>query len=154
MYGEGNADLADVPVTFRNFKTDETILYRLERAGQGKKWLITNISYPSSGSSLLEMYKEAADPASTKIEGQLNIGASTSYILYVGKSTGDYAAYCFATDSAVGKAIRDACKDGDQCVVTGEVGDGECKPKDLEADLSASGTIKSVKVVRSLGKQK
>ena len=153
MYGEGNLDLADVPVTFRNYKTDETILFRLERAGKGKKWLITNISYPSNGMSLLEMYQEAADPTSMKIEGQLNIRDNGSYIMYVGKVTGDYAAYCFTNGSDVGKAILAACKDGDQCVITGKVGEGECKPTDYAVDLSSSGTIKSVKAVRSLGKQ-
>lgn len=151
-YGEGNANLADVPVTFRNYKTDETILFRLERAAKGKKWLITNISYPSNGMSLLEMYKEAADPSSTRIEGQLHFEKGVSHILYVGKSTGDYTAYCFANASEVGRAILAACKNGDQCVVTGEVAEGACRPKGLEADLSSSGTIRRVKAVHSLGK--
>jgi hypothetical protein len=49
-YGEGNAKLADVPVTFKNFGKAETILFRLELAG--KAWKISDIFYPSSNTSL------------------------------------------------------------------------------------------------------
>lgn len=46
-YGEGNADLADVPVTFKNMRKDETILFRLERDA-AKAWKISDIFYPSN----------------------------------------------------------------------------------------------------------
>lgn len=47
MYGEGNLDVADVPVTFRNMGKAETILFRLER-GAGGVWRISDIYYPSN----------------------------------------------------------------------------------------------------------
>ena len=47
MYGEGNLDLADVPVTFKNFGTDQTILFRLER-DKRRVWKITEIFYPDN----------------------------------------------------------------------------------------------------------
>lgn len=47
MYGEGNLDVADVPVTFKNMGKDETILFRLERNEQ-KSWKIGDIYYPSN----------------------------------------------------------------------------------------------------------
>ena len=46
-YGEGNADLADVPVTFKNMGKAETVLFRLER-GDGQTWKISDIYYPSN----------------------------------------------------------------------------------------------------------
>jgi hypothetical protein len=65
MYGEGNMDIADVEVTFRNMSTNETVLFRLERA-KNKKWLIDNISYPSNGSSLREVYTLNNQPSGSK----------------------------------------------------------------------------------------
>jgi uncharacterized protein DUF3828 len=56
-YGEGNRDLADVPVTFKNFGKEQTVLFRVERDSQ-KAWKITDISYPgndASSSSLRKM---------------------------------------------------------------------------------------------------
>jgi hypothetical protein len=47
MYGEGNLDVADVPVTFTNMGKDETVLFRLERNRQ-KIWKIGDIYYPSN----------------------------------------------------------------------------------------------------------
>src|SRR5687768_590108 len=47
MYGEGNLDLADVPVTFKNFGKDQTILFRLER-DKRRVWKITDIFYPDN----------------------------------------------------------------------------------------------------------
>ena len=46
-YGEGNRDLADVPVTFKNFGKEQTILFRVERDSR-KVWKITDIFYPGS----------------------------------------------------------------------------------------------------------
>lgn len=50
MYGEGNLDLADVPVTFKNFDKEQTILFRLER-DKRRAWKITDIFYPRSDDS-------------------------------------------------------------------------------------------------------
>lgn len=47
MYGEGNLDLADVPVTFKNFGKEQTILFRLER-NKRRAWKITDIFYPGN----------------------------------------------------------------------------------------------------------
>src|SRR5437660_9825616 len=46
-YGEGNRDLADVPVTFKNFGKEQTILFRVER-GNDRAWKITDIFYPGN----------------------------------------------------------------------------------------------------------
>jgi len=78
------------------------------------------------------------------IEGQLQVGKTNSVILYFGGESGDYAGYCFENDSDAGKAILAACKDKQQCQVTGTVDDSACKVPGLEADLSASGHILSV----------
>ena len=59
QYGEGNRDLADVPVTFKNFGKEETILFRLERNKTGA-WKISDIFYPGNpddASSLTKMLK-------------------------------------------------------------------------------------------------
>lgn len=101
---------------------------------------------PSPGAN-----KTAATPAAdtsedaTTIEGELQKGKTESVILYVGMESGDYAAYCFPNDSEAGRAILAACKDKQQCEVSGEVESGGCKVPGLEADLSDSGRI--VKVV-------
>ena len=47
MYGEGNLNLADVPVTFKNFGKNQTILFRLER-DKRRVWKITEIFYPDN----------------------------------------------------------------------------------------------------------
>ena len=47
MYGEGNLDVADVPVTFQNMGKAETVLFRLER-NAGRVWKISDIYYPSN----------------------------------------------------------------------------------------------------------
>ena len=46
-YGEGNRDLADVPVTFKNFGKEQTILFRVER-DRNRTWKITDIFYPGN----------------------------------------------------------------------------------------------------------
>lgn len=65
MYGEGNLDVADVPVTFKNMGKDETVLFRLERNSQ-KIWKISDIYYPSnpeSSSSLKDILAGALTAA-------------------------------------------------------------------------------------------
>ena len=56
MYGEGNLDLADVPVTFKNFGKDQTILFRLER-DKRRVWKITDIFYPGNDDSASSLTK-------------------------------------------------------------------------------------------------
>ena len=46
-YGEGNLNLADVPVTFKNFGKEQTILFRVER-DRNHVWKISDIFYPGN----------------------------------------------------------------------------------------------------------
>src|SRR5262245_34845818 len=55
-YGEGNRDLADVPVTFKNFGKEETVLFRVERNSQ-KICKITDILYPGNDDSSSSLRK-------------------------------------------------------------------------------------------------
>jgi hypothetical protein len=55
-YGEGNRDLADVPVTFKNFGKEQTILFRVERDSR-KVWKITDILYPGNDGSSSSLRK-------------------------------------------------------------------------------------------------
>jgi hypothetical protein len=55
-YGEGNRDLADVPVTFKNFGKEQTVLFRVERDSH-KVWKITDILYPSNDNSSSSLRK-------------------------------------------------------------------------------------------------
>ena len=96
----------------------------------------------------------AAESEGFEFQGELQAGKTESVLLYVGKETGDYAAYCFTNDSEAGRAILAACKDKEQCEVTGTADDSECKVPGLEADLSAHGRITKVKSVKSLGRKK
>jgi hypothetical protein len=97
---------------------------------------------------------QADESEGFEFQGELQVGKTESVILYVGMESGDYAAYCFANDSEAGRAILAACKDEEQCAVTGTAGEGACKVPGLEADLSASGRITKVKTVKSLGRKK
>ena len=56
MPGEGNLDLVDVPVTFKNFGKDQTILFRLER-NKRRAWKITDIFYPDNEDSASSLSK-------------------------------------------------------------------------------------------------
>jgi hypothetical protein len=56
MYGEGNLNLADVPVTFKNFGKEQTIIFRLER-DKRRAWKITDIFYPDSNDSASSLTK-------------------------------------------------------------------------------------------------
>jgi len=96
----------------------------------------------------------ASQSEATEVEGELQVGKTESVILYVGAESGDYAAYCFGNDSEAGRAILAACKNKEQCRVTGTVDDSRCKVPGLEADLSASGRIMKVESVKSLGRKK
>jgi hypothetical protein len=96
----------------------------------------------------------ASSGEAQKIEGRYQTGKTESLILYVGMETGDYAAYCFDNDSDAGRAIAAACKNGDECEVNAEMGEGSCKVPGLEADLSDSGRIAKVISAKSLGPAK
>lgn len=90
----------------------------------------------------------------TTVSGRMMPGKTESLIMYVGMETGDYAAYCFETDSEAGRAISAACKSGDECEVTGEVAPGKCNVPGLEADLSDSGRIVKVTSVKVTARKK
>jgi hypothetical protein len=98
----------------------------------------------------------ASDSEATKLEGQLHVGKTGSYLFYVGKETGDFAAFCFANESEAGRAILAACKDGDQCAITAEIEEDEgCKPDPgFEGDLSGRGRITKVESVKKLSGKK
>ena len=55
-YGEGNRDVADVPVTFKNFGKEQTILFRVAR-NSSKFWKITDIVYPGNDTSSSSLRK-------------------------------------------------------------------------------------------------
>lgn len=89
-----------------------------------------------------------------KIRGELQRGKTQSVILYVGRETGDYAGYCFANNSEVGRSILAACKNRQQCEVTGKIDHvGGCNVPGLEADLSDSGKIVKVVSARRVGRK-
>ena len=96
----------------------------------------------------------AGESETETVQGELQVGKTESVILYVGMESGDYAAYCFANDSEAGRAILAACKNKEQCEVTGKIDEGNCKVPGLEATLSASGRIAKVDSVKSLGRKK
>ncbi len=114
-----------------------------------------SVAPPANNTNSAKANTNAKKPDTAKgnaddIDGQLKVGKTESVILYVGKETGDYAAYCFANDSDAGKAIMAACKDKQQCKVTGKVDySASCKVPGLEADLSSAGRITSVKTAKA-----
>jgi hypothetical protein len=55
-YGEGNREIADVPVTFKNFGKEQTVLFRVKR-DSGKAWRITDIFYPGNDASSSSLRK-------------------------------------------------------------------------------------------------
>lgn len=90
-------------------------------------------------------------------KGTLHVGKTTApYIVYVGEESGDFAAFCFTKNSAVGRAILAACKDGGTCQFTGKVDQGaKCKvDRATQKVLSGSGKILSVTSVKSLSSRK
>ncbi len=96
-----------------------------------------------------------AQSEASQVQGELQVGKTESVILYVGMESGDYAGYCFTNDSEAGRAILAACKDREQCGVTGTVDyEKGCKVPGLEATLSESGKISKVASVKSLGRKK
>jgi hypothetical protein len=70
--------------------------------------------------------------------GVLKVGRYESTINYLGEETGDLAAFCFKTKSAVGRAIFSKCKDGDQCKFTGYLRWEDCR---VGGAVSATGRM-------------
>lgn len=106
----------------------------------------------ASGTVISALSQTAGGEKVENIRGELQVGKTESVILYVGEESGDYAAYCFANDSEAGRAIMAACKNGEQCEISGSVEYGfTCKVPGLEADLSASGRVLKVDSVKSVG---
>ncbi|MBV9958162.1 MAG: DUF3828 domain-containing protein [Acidobacteria bacterium] len=152
----GGADEAVVQVTFKDNGQERMVSYQFKQ-GRDKSWKIYDIHYRSGGDviKLVEVLTRAtAAPQASEIEGELQVGKAESVILYVGMESGDYAAYCFTNASKAGRAILAACKNGEQCRVSGTVDEGRCRVPGLEADLSASGRISKVSTVKSLGRKK
>ena len=54
-------------------------------------------------------------------EGKLVVGEEDSAIIYYGSESGDLAAFCFANNSAAGRAILAKCKHGEQCKFSGKI---------------------------------
>lgn len=95
--------------------------------------------------------KTGKNYASGSVSGTLEIGKTVSAILYFGEESGDYAGYCFTNNSAAGKKILAACKNNEECEVSGKLDyESACKVPGLEADLSSSGKIISVTSAKSL----
>lgn len=97
----------------------------------------------------------SAQAEGDKVQGELQVGKTDSVILYFGSESGDYAGYCFTNDSDAGRAILAACKNKEQCEVTGKIDhEAGCKVPGLEADLSASGKILTVASAKKVGNKK
>lgn len=94
-YGEGNAKLADVPVTFKNFGKPQTILFRLEQT-RGKAWKISDIFYPSKNTSLKGILTYSPDA-----DSQTN-----SDIRAVDFLTYSYESTVCAEDLSIGKTVK------------------------------------------------
>jgi hypothetical protein len=108
-----------------------------------------NNTAPASDTAPTPRQSEAS-----QIQGELQVGKTEAVILYVGMESGDYAGYCFTNDSEAGRAILAACKNGEQCAVTGTVDyERGCKVPGLEATLFESGNILKVESVKSLGRE-
>lgn len=128
-------------------------------AGQAQATVYVNLKNVYSLSEWkLEKCAAAENSENQEIlfSGTLELGEIDSAIVYVGKETGDVAAYCFTNKSDIGRAILAACTKGEQCEVTGTI-DGEtaCTIKD-ERELSSSGKIMTIKKVapQKAGKQR
>lgn len=81
--------------------------------------------------------------------GTLHVGETASYLVMVGRESGDFAAFCFSNASAAGRTILASCKSGN-CEFTGKVDQGaECKvDAETQAVLSGSGKVLSVRSAR------
>lgn len=157
MYGEGNLDVADVPVTFKNMGKDETVLFRLERNSQ-KIWKIGDIYYPSnpqSSSSLKDMLAEALKTAEGNAASESN---TTSGIRGVDFLNYSYQGSVCSEDAGLPKTVKvrnGKFKDRDsnffdivkEEIVYGDVnGDGSEDAVLLIRCGSAAGTLRAFEV--------
>ncbi len=140
-------------------KSNTVVIVNSDQTAVNNTAPVSNTATNSSAKPNVNKTSTAPTPAgesdAEKIQGQLHLGKPGSYILYVGRESGDYAAYCFGNESEAGRAILAACKDGDQCEFVGTVAeDNGCKAPGLEADLSARGKVVKVQSVKTLGRKK
>lgn len=137
--------------TVTNSTTTNTATSNTTTAANANKTAATNSSPAANVAAT-----PAAQGGEDKVDGELQVGKTESVILYFGRESGDYAGYCFKNDSDAGRAILAACKDREQCEVTGKVDyEAACKVPGLEADLSGHGRILSVASARRVaGKKK
>ena len=140
-------------------KSNVAVVVNSNQATMNNTAPVSNTTTAPTGNANANKTSSVPTPAGKsegeKVQGELQVGKSGSVILYVGKETGDYAAYCFTNDSEAGRAILAACKDGEQCEFVGKVdADSGCKVPGLEADLSASSKITKIESVKTLGRKK
>jgi hypothetical protein len=105
MYGEGNLDVADVPVTFSNMGKDETILFRLERSSQ-KVWKIGDIYYPSnpeSSSSLKDILSNALNASESNASHKSNTTSDIRSIDFLNYS---YQGSVCSEDAGLPKTVK------------------------------------------------
>ena len=62
-------------------------------------------------------WSQAEGRAAAAIEGQLEQGRQHSAVLTVSPESGDLVGYVFADESAVGRAVRQACQVGKPCAL-------------------------------------
>jgi hypothetical protein len=154
---------AVVQVTFKDSGKERMVSFQFKQ-GRDKIWKIYDVHYRSDDGQikLVEVLSKAKGTAQTPaaesdaevIQGEMQTGKIQSVILYVGRESGDYAAYCFTNKSVAGRKLLAACKNKEQCKVTATTQEYKCKVPGLEADLSHSARIVKVRSVRSLGRQK
>jgi hypothetical protein len=105
MYGEGNLEVADIPVTFRNMGKDETVLFHLERNSQ-KIWKIGDIYYPSnpeSSSSLKDILSAALKPSEGNAAPRSNTTSGIRNIDFLNYS---YQASVCSEDTGLPKTVK------------------------------------------------
>lgn len=144
--GAGNNTTANSTTTNTTIKSNTAVVTNSNQTAVSNTNSTANTSTPTPA---------ASDSETSDVQGELQVGKTESVILYVGAESGDYAGYCFANDSEAGRAILAACKDKEQCAVTGVVDhQAGCKVPGLEADLSDKGRITKVNSAKSLGRKK
>jgi hypothetical protein len=157
MYGEGNLDVADVPVTFKNMGKDETVLFRLERNSQ-KIWKIGDIYYPSnpaSSSSLKDILAGALNASDGNTAPKSNTASGIRSIDFLNYS---YQGSVCSEDAGLPKTVKvrnGKFKDRDSNffdiakgeIVYGDVnGDGSEDAVVLIRCGSAAGTLRAFEV--------
>ncbi|MBC7798958.1 MAG: hypothetical protein H7Z37_18970 [Pyrinomonadaceae bacterium] len=118
-------------------------------------WTDGNCSASTAKQTAQSETVESSEAETVNYKGELQVGKTDSVILYLGEESGDYAAFCFANKSTVGRKVLAACKNRGQCEFTGEVDFGSsCKVKGLQASLSASAKIVKINSVKTVARRK